>query len=83
MKLRGAESRAEDTDEMFTQIMWSAAMRLLTKLLFKEPVLRLDCRVSGHVRKHNKLVRIDIPEKLLTYSLVYFWSDIIIGLQIS
>lgn len=63
MKLRGAESRAEDTDEIFTQMMWSAAVRFLTKFPFKEPVLKLDGRVSGHVRRHNKLVRTDIPEK--------------------
>lgn len=40
------------------------------------------CRVREHVRKHNKLLRTDIPIKGLTYSLAYFSSDIIIGVQI-
>jgi len=31
MKLRDAESRAEDTDETFTQIIWPVTVRLLTK----------------------------------------------------
>lgn len=83
MKLRDAESRAEDTDETFAQIMWSVDVRLLTKFLFKEPVMKLKyCRVREHMRKHNKLLRTDIPIKGLTYSLAYFSSDIIIGVQI-
>lgn len=30
MKLRDAESRAGETEETFAQMMWSAAVRLLT-----------------------------------------------------
>lgn len=41
MKLKDAESRAGDTDETFAQITWSVAVRLLTKFLFKEPVIKL------------------------------------------
>lgn len=53
MKLRDAESRAEDTDETFAQIMWPVAARLLTKFLFKEPVIKLKyCGMKEH--KRNK-----------------------------
>lgn len=84
MKLRAAESRAEDTNETFAQIMWSVARRLLTMFLFKEPVMKLKYRrVREHVSKHKKLLRTDTPIRGLTYSLAEFSSDIIIGVQIS
>lgn len=64
--------------------MWSVAVRLLTKFLFTQPVIQLKhCGVREHMHKHNKLWRTAVPIKGLTYSLAYFSSDIIIGVQIS
>jgi len=56
--------------------------QVVNKVLFREPVIKLKyCWVRDHVHQHKKQLT-DIPIQGLTYSLPYFSSDIITGVQI-
>lgn len=52
MKLRDLESRAEEADETFVQIMWPVAVSLLSKFLLKEASYEVKVLLSKRTRVH-------------------------------